>query len=736
MIALGFLISVRINYRICQNKRFYVSQVDERDCGVAALSMILKHFKSYVSIAHLRDLAKTSMEGTSLLGITTATESFGLNTTAVQADMSLFDMSGIPYPFIAHVNVRENLQHFYTVFGSIGDQIIVGDPNPSIGMTKIKKRKFEKEWDGYSVFFEQGKDYKIVKEKRHTLWELVPVLNKQHALVSQIILYSLLITLVSILGSYYLQDLIDTLVPGKQFTSLEIVSMGLIVAYVVQQLLSFLQNYLMALMSKRLSTDIILRYIRHLFELPMNFFATRRIGEIVSRFTDANQIIDALANTITTVILDVGIIAVMGSVLIFQNFKLFLISIIAIPLYALIIFGFVKYFNHLNNERMQANSMLSSSIIEDLDGIETIKSLNSEGVSFYKIRHEFSNLLNQIFSYQVTTFVQNSLKACLKLVLSVCVLWYGSILVMEENMSMGGLITFNALLIYFTTPMESIINLQTKLQTARVANNRLNEVYLVESEFKNQNAFQNTDKKLKLNEIHLDHVSFRYGLMNYALNDINLLIPAGSKVALIGVSGSGKSTLAKLLTRFYEPEKGRIRLGKENLNSVGKKLLRATINYLPQAPYIFTGSIEDNLVLGCTAGSVTEETMNWALKIADIYDDIEKMPLKMKTEITSDGGGLSGGQRQRIAIARAVLADAPIMILDESTSNLDVITEKKVISNLLSLKDKTIIFVAHRLTIAEKVDQIVVMKDGKIVEHGTHDSLRNKDGYYAELLNA
>lgn len=603
-------------------------------------------------------------------------------------------------------------------------------------MTKIKKRKFEKEWDGYSVFFEQGKDYKIVKEKRHTLWELVPVLNKQHALVSQIILYSLLITLVSILGSYYLQDLIDTLVPGKQFTSLEIVSMGLIVAYVVQQLLSFLQNYLMALMSKRLSTDIILRYIRHLFELPMNFFATRRIGEIVSRFTDANQIIDALANTITTVILDVGIIAVMGSVLIFQNFKLFLISIIAIPLYALIIFGFVKYFNHLNNERMQANSMLSSSIIEDLDGIETIKSLNSEGVSFYKIRHEFSNLLNQTFSYQVTTFVQNSLKACLKLVLSVCVLWYGSILVMEENMSMGGLITFNALLIYFTTPMESIINLQTKLQTARVANNRLNEVYLVESEFKNQNAFQNTDKKLKLNEIHLDHVSFRYGLMDYALNDINLLIPAGSKVALIGVSGSGKSTLAKLLTRFYEPEKGRIRLGKENLNSVGKKLLRATINYLPQAPYIFTGSIEDNLVLGCTAGSVTEETMNWALKIADIYDDIEKMPLKMKTEITSDGGGLSGGQRQRIAIARAVLADAPIMILDESTSNLDVITEKKVISNLLSLKDKTIIFVAHRLTIAEKVDQIVVMKDGKIVEHGTHDSLRNKDGYYAELLNA
>ncbi|MCF6164578.1 bacteriocin ABC transporter ATP-binding and permease components [Furfurilactobacillus rossiae] len=721
---------------LLKDKKFYVAQVDERDCGVAALSMILKYFKSYVSIAHLRDLAKTSMEGTSLLGITTAAGCFGLNTTAVQADMSLFDMSDVPYPFIAHVNVHENLQHFYTVFGVSGNQVIVGDPNPSVGMIKMRKEQFAKEWDGYSVFFEQSGDYEIIRDKKHTLWELVPILNRQHILVSQIILYSLLVTSVSILGSYYLQFLIDKLIPRKQLTLLEIISMGLIVAYVVQQLLSFLQNYLMALMSKRLSTDIILKYIQHLFELPMNFFATRRIGEIVSRFTDANQIIDALANTITTVILDVGIVVVMGSVLIFQNIKLFLISMVAIPFYMLIVFGFVRCFNHLNNERMQSNSMLSSSIIEDLDGIETIKSLNSEGASFSKIKHEFTKLLNQTFSYQVTTFIQNSLKSCLQLLLSVCVLWFGSILVMRGNMSIGSLITFNALLIYFTAPLESIINLQTKLQTARVANNRLNEVYLVKSEFKKQSAFQTNVKKLELSDIFLSHVRFRYGLMSYALDDISLVIPAGSKVALVGVSGSGKSTLVKLLTRFYEPETGQVFLGKKDLKDISKKALRATVNYLPQDPYIFTGSIEDNLMLGHSTDSITSETVIRALKTADIYEDIEKMPLKIKTEITSDGGGLSGGQRQRIAIARAVLADSPIMILDESTSNLDVITEKKVISNLLNLEDKTIIFVAHRLAIAERVEQIVVMKNGKIIENGTHQSLRGKNGYYAELLNA
>ena len=716
-------------------KRFYVAQVDERDCGVAALSMVLKSYKSYVSIAHLRDIAKTNMEGTSLLGITTAAEHYGLKTTAVQADMSLFEMKGIPFPFIVHVNVKGNLQHFYTVFGMVKNRIIVGDPNPAVGLIKMDKEQFAREWDGYSVFFESGTDYKIIREKEYTLFDLVPTLAKQRVLVAQVVMYTLLGTMISILGSYYLQGIIDEFVPRKSQNVLGIVSIGLIVAYVVQQLLAFLQNYMMALMSKRLSTDIVLNYIRHLFELPMSFFATRRVGEIVSRFTDANQIIDALANTITTVILDVGIVIVVGAVLIFQNVRLFLIAAIAIPLYAIIVFSFVKYFNHMNNEKMQADSMLSSSIIEDLDGIETIKSLNSEGTSYKKIHGEFNKSLNKSFSYQVATYVQSSLKTGLQLILSVCVLWYGALIVMHGTLSLGALITFNALLLYFTTPLESIINLQTKLQTARVANNRLNEVYLVNSEFENQNTFEKTDRGLPLDNIKVEHVKFKYGLMNYALDDVNVDIPAGAKIALVGVSGSGKSTLVKLFSRFYEPDSGQIIIGKKPLNSIDKKRLRATINYLPQDPYIFTGSIKANLVLGHEPGTVTDAQLDNALKTAEILDDVKEMPLGINTEIMSEGG-MSGGQRQRLAIARAVLADTPIMILDESTSNLDLITEKKVVNNLLKLKTKTLIFVAHRLTIAEKVDSIVVMSHGKIVEQGKHDELKHSGGYYDDLLNA
>lgn len=718
------------------NKKFYVSQVDERDCGAAALAMVFRKYKSKVSIAHLREIAKTDMEGTTLLGIITAAKHFNFETRAVKADMSVFGLKDIPFPFIAHVLTKDNYQHFYTVFGSSKNRVLIGDPNPTVGLTWISKTQFEHEWDGYSVFIAPGPGYKPNKEKSNGLLDLFPLLLKQHALVTQIVLSSLMVTIVSIIGSYYLQGINDTYVPGQLKNTLGIVSIGLVVAYVIQQLLSYAQNYMLTIMGQRLSIDIILGYIRHIFELPMSFFGTRRTGEVVSRFTDANQIIDALASTIISLMLDLGIVLVVGTVLAIQNVNLFLIALISVPLYSLIIFAFVRTFNRFNNDRMQAGSMLSSSIIEDINGIETIKSLNSESHSYKKIDREYVEMLDSSFAYEKSTIMQSALKQLLQLILNTAVLWYGANLVMSGKLSLGELITFNALLAYFVNPLESIINLQTKLQAARVANNRLNEVFLVESEFDNKSGFNSSVKKIKLGDILIEHLKFRYGLGGYVLDDISTEIKQNSSVALVGVSGSGKSTLVKLLVRFFDPEAGELRLGNTPLEDLDKKDLRATINYLPQEPFIFTGSIRDNLMLGHENEAIGLEQLMMALDIAALKEDVEQMPLGLDTEITSDGGGLSGGQRQRVAIARAVLADTPIMILDESTSNLDLITEKKVVENLLTLPDKTLIFVAHRLSIAEKVGNIIVMDHGKIVEQGKHEQLKNNGGYYDHLLNA
>lgn len=307
----------------------------------------------------------------------------------------------------------------------------------------------------------------------------------------------------------------------------------------------------------------------------------------------------------------------------------------------------------------------------------------------------------------------------------------GANFVMDGKMSLGQLITYNTLLYYFTNPLENIINLQSKLQTAQVANSRLNEVYRVKSEFEEQKMVE--DLSTVQGDMTFKKVHYKYDYGQDILSDINLTIKQGSKIALVGISGSGKSTLAKMIVNFYNPNQGEIRLGDMNLNQIDKKSLRQHINYLPQQPYVFNGTILENLLLGAKEGTTREDILR-AVELAEIREDIERMPLNYQTELTSDGTGISGGQRQRIALARALLTDASILILDEATSSLDILTEKRIVDNLMNL-DKTLIFIAHRLTIAERVEKVIVLDRGKIVEEGNHADLLARNSFYTHLVN-
>lgn len=710
-------------------KRYaYVAQMDMRDCGVAALASIAKHYGSDFSLAHLRELAKTTKEGTTALGITEAAKKMGFETKAIKANMELFDMTDIPYPFIVHVNKERKLQHFYVVYKAKKDYLIIGDPDPSVKVTKMSKERFKQEWTGVAIFLAPAPSYKPHKDKKNGLLSFLPLIIKQKTLITYIVLASLLVTLVNIVGSYYLQGILDVYIPNNMKSTLGIISLGLVITYILQQLMAFSQSYLLRVLSQRLTIDVILSYIRHIFTLPMSFFATRRTGEITSRFTDANSIIDALASTILSLFLDVSIVFIVGSVLVLQNIQLFLLTLVALPIYTVIIFAFLKPFEKMNHDVMQSNAMVSSAIIEDINGIETIKSLTSEELRYQKIDSEFVDYLDKSFKLSIYENVQTSLKHGAQLILNVAILWFGASLVMDSKISIGQLITYNTLLSYFTNPIENIINLQTKLQSAKVANKRLNEVYLVASEFEGTTSMTS---KLSGN-ITFHDVSYRYGFGTYTLSDLNLTIKQGEKVSLVGISGSGKTTLAKMIVNFYEPNQGNIRLGNMDLKMIDKKQLRQYINYLPQQSYIFSGSILDNLTLGASP-DITQEDILMACQIAEIRADIEAMPLGYQTEL-SDGAGLSGGQKQRLALARALLTQAPILILDEATSGLDVLTDKKVINNLMQLTDKTIIFVAHRLSIAKQVDRVIVLDKGKLIEEGSHQELINKQGFYYHLF--
>ena len=712
-------------------KRTFVPQIDARDCGVAALASIAKFYGSDFSLAHLRELAKTNKEGTTALGIVKAADEMGFETRPVQADKTLFDMSDVPYPFIVHVNKEGKLQHYYVVYQTKKDYLIIGDPDPSVKITKMSKERFFSEWTGVAIFLAPKPSYQPHKDKKNGLLSFLPLIFKQKSLIAYIVLSSLLVTIINIGGSYYLQGILDEYIPNQMKSTLGIISIGLIITYILQQAMSFSRDYLLTVLSQRLSIDVILAYIRHIFELPMSFFATRRTGEIISRFTDANSIIDALASTILSLFLDVSILILVGSVLLAQNPNLFLLSLISIPIYIFIIFSFMKPFEKMNHDVMQSNSMVSSAIIEDINGIETIKSLTSEENRYQNIDSEFVDYLEKSFKLTKYSILQTNLKQGTKLVLNIFILWFGAQLVMSSKISIGQLITFNTLLSYFTTPMENIINLQTKLQSAKVANNRLNEVYLVESEFQVQK--NPVHSNFLMGDIEFDDLSYKYGFGRDTLTDINLTIKQGDKVSLVGVSDSGKTTLAKMIVNFFDPYKGQITINHQDIKNIDKKILRRHINYLPQQAYIFNGSILENLTLGGN-NMISQEDILKACELAEIRQDIERMPMGYQTQL-SDGAGLSGGQKQRIALARALLTKSPVLILDEATSALDVLTEKKVIDNLMSLTDKTILFVAHRLSIAERTNRVIVLDQGKIIEVGSYQELMQAQGFYHHLFN-
>ena len=712
-------------------KKHYRSQMDQKDCGVASLAMVFGYFGSYYSLARLRELAKTTINGTTALGLVKAAETLGFEPQAIQADMTLFDSPNLIFPFVVHVLKDKELFHYYVVTGKDKQNIHIADPDPEVRLTKLSRERFEEEWTGTTIFVAPSPNYQPHKDKNQGLTSFLPILINQKGLITNIILATALVTLINIGGSYYLQSIIDTYVPNQTSSTLSIISICLVIVYALQQILSFAQDYLLIVLGQRLSIDVILSYIKHVFHLPMSFFATRRTGEIVSRFTDANSIIDALASTIISIFLDISMMLMISIILFLQNSNLFFMSLLGLPIYAVIIIAFMKPFEKMNRDTMEANATLSSSIIEDINGIETIKSLASEKTRYQKLDREFVDYLKRSFTYSRAESQQKALKKFAQLLLNVCVLWMGANFVMDGKMSLGQLITYNTLLYYFTNPLENIINLQSKLQTAQVANSRLNEVYRVNSEFEGQKMVE--DLSMVQGDMTFKGIHYKYDYGQDILSDINLNIKQGSKIALVGVSGSGKSTLAKMMVNFFNPSQGEIRLGDMNLNQIDKKSLRQHINYLPQQPYVFNGTILENLLLGAKEGTTQEDILR-AVELAEIREDIERMPLNYQTELTSDGTGISGGQRQRIALARALLTDASILILDEATSSLDILTEKRIVDNLMNL-DKTLVFIAHRLTIAERVEKVVVLDRGKIVEEGNHADLLARNSFYAHLVN-
>lgn len=721
-------------------KYYCIKQHDITDCGAACLATICKQNGYGIGITKIREVAGTDKQGTNAYGVIKAAEELGFSAKGVKGNKEAF-FSEFPLPCIAHVIVDGNLLHYVVIHKITKKQVIIADPG--VGIVKLTPEEFfgevhdegkppKYQWSGILILLVKNETFTKGNETKGLFGRFFHLLLPQKKLLLHIFIASLVYTILGILGAFYFKELIDSVLPDGLRKTLMTLSIGVILLNVFKVVLSAIRSHLLLYLSQKLDISLLLGYYRHVLELPMNFFGTRRVGEIISRFNDAGNVRDAISGATLTIMIDT-IMAVAGAVILcIQNVKLFVIAVIIVVLYVIIVLTFNKWYEKLNRKQMEDNSQLTSYMVESLNGIQTVKAYNAERKVKLETEIKFVKLLKSIFKLSWVSNMQSSLKIFVELVGGVIILWVGGVSVINGEMTIGALITFNSLLVYFLDPVKNLINLQPQMQTAVVAADRLGEILDLEAE-KTEKESRKMAPLTLAGDIQIRNLDFRYGTRRQVLSDINLTIKKGEKVAFVGESGSGKTTLSKLLLHLYSPEKGEILINGNNIEDIRLECLRERIAYIPQETFLFSGSIYDNLVLGMD--DVDMDNVVEAAKLAQAHDFINELPLRYETRLEENGANLSGGQRQRLAIARAMLKKPDILILDEATSNLDSITERALDKTINEFsKEMTTIFIAHRLSTIKDCDRIFVMDKGKIIEQGTHKELSESGGKYAELV--
>lgn len=646
----------------------------------------------------------------------------GFDSKAVKVEDKKIDNS-VSFPIIAHIQTTNNFLHYVVVHDVDKKRIIISDPES--GIKKVSHKEFSEIWTGILILIEPKKNFQKRNEKDNSLSRFFYVLKNQKSLLFNIFLASILYTVLGIVTSFSSKFLIDYILKDKLMTTLTVMVVGMVILEVIQMLLSIFRGYLLIFLGQRIDIAVLLGYYNHVIKLPMSFFSTRKTGEITSRFSDADNINDAVAETVLTLMLDV-ITAITGGIIVYiQNQYLFFVSMAVLSFYLVIVFSFKEILKKINNEVLENNSQLTSFIIQSINGIETIKAYNLEKSIQDETEFKYLKVIKSSFKrskiYNLLTF----LSGIVELIGNTLIMWVGAIQVINGKLTLGEMMVFNTLLEYFTNPVKNLISLQPTIQTATVSADRLGEIIDLDIE-------QSDEKMIPQNlkgDIEIKGLNFRYGTRELILKNINMEIKQGEKIALVGESGSGKTTLAKLILKFYDFEKGDININNFNLKDIDNTFLRNRIAYISQDMFLFNKTIKENLMLN---DEIQIDNIIELSKKVNAYEFINELPQRFDYMIEENGTNLSTGQKQRLSILRALLKNPDILIMDEATSNLDSITESAIQKTLNNPEfSMTTIIIAHRLSTIRLCDRIYVLDKGEIIESGTHEELLNlKDKYY------
>lgn len=703
-------------------------QHDESDCAAACLGMLLKYFGKEVNIRKLRTVAGTDRKGTSGYGIKVCAEKFGLTCKGFAAPDKL-QLKDIPFPAIFHTN-KNSLEHYVVVSGLKNNKVRVYDP--AEGIKKIPLQEFLDYWTGIFFLCTPSDSFIQGKEDKTPIMKFFTLLKPHKVLLSKILLSSMILTLFGVMISFYFRFLIDEVLYSEVKATLNLCSVCYLLVLVFQGLLLFCRNQIIMYLGAKIDVSLTCNFFFHLMKLPLSFFTSRKTGEILSRIRDTETIRMTISSTTVSVLMD-SIMIIVGSVFLFtMGSGLLGVSMIPVIVSSVLIWITAGPLKRLIKDRAVTVAEKDASMYETINGIATIKALSTERNAFLRNEVRIVESINRGIKLETFSNLNGNIQNFISGFGTLLVYWIGSYKIFAGEMSLGQLISFITLSGFFLGPLSRLLTMQPNLQEAFVAAERLSDIMELEEE---NFSDENCDSVGKMeNEIEFKDVSFSYGTRGKNVNSASFSIKKGQKIAFVGKSGSGKSTLLKLLMKFYNPEEGQILLDGKDINELKTEDYRNLIGYVPQESLLFSGTIAENIAWGID--DATPQMIITAAYAAQALDFITALPERFHTVVGEHGATLSGGERQRIALARVLMRNPEIIVMDEATASLDSISEKAIMETVNGLKDRTIIMVAHRLSTICNCDRIFVVDDGKIVESGNHEELLAMNGVYKSLWKA
>jgi ATP-binding cassette subfamily B protein len=641
-------------------------------------------------------------------------------------------LTEIPKPAIAHVIVKNELQHFVVIYKVTGKYILVMDPGEG-KLCKKTYNEFKTEWTGILVLMLPTEKFEKGNKKNSVSSSFSDLICPHKSVLLQAMFGAVIYSILGLSSSVYIGKITDYVLVDRNVNLLNMMGVVMILIIILKTFIGAMKSILVFKIGQRIDASLILGYYKHLLTLPQQFFDTMRVGEITSRIGDAVKIRVFINDVALNLVVSIMILVFTLCLMMVYSWKLTAITLLSAPLFIVIYFLFNKLNKKYQRRIMETGADMESYLVESLNSVSTIKRFGTESFANQKTEVRFVRLLKSLHRSFYGSIYANGGIESVSSGITVAVLWMGSNFVIKQEITPGTLILFYSLVGYVLGPIGTLISSNKTLQDALIAADRLFQIMDLECE-------EDSSQKIRLNKdmignIRFENVDFRYGSRKQVFESLTLTVEKGKTTAIVGASGSGKTTIASLLQNLYPIQSGNIRIGNYSIAQVSNESLRQMVGSVPQQIELFAGSIAENIALGDF-----EPDMKKIVELCEqlgIRGFIEKLPNTYMTQIGEHGVSLSGGERQRIAIARALYKDPEILIFDEATSSLDSISEKYVKQTLkhLAQQSKTIIIIAHRLSTVKDADVILVLENGKLAETGTHTLLIEEKGVYWKLWN-